>query len=183
MVKLAEGRVSAGTAAEPEIKRSWSYHGNVVPRMLKPFVFIWPVDELDVTSPFGYRMHPVVKRVLFHKGIDLAAPKGTPVKSSGPGVVEFAGNLPLTGLTVIVAHSGSIQTLYAHLEEILVTEGTLVDQGACIGLVGSTGRSTGDHLHFQVNRNGHAIDPTEVLGRSLSELPSEEPRTKTRELP
>jgi len=130
----------------------------------KPFVCVWPLDELDVTSPYGHRRHPVVGTILFHKGVDLAAPRGTPVMSTGPGIVEYAGTLPLTGKTVIIAHRGNFQSLYAHLEEILVWEEMVVDKGAPIGLIGSTGRSTGPHLHFQMNLNGKSVDPTNLLG-------------------
>lgn len=130
----------------------------------EPYVFRWPIEELDITSPYGHRMHPVVRRVLFHRGVDLAAPRGTPVMSTAPGIVEYAGTLPLTGNTVIVAHAGGFQSLYAHLEEILVWEEMVVDIGAPVGLVGSTGRSTGPHLHFQINKEGESVDPTNLLG-------------------
>jgi len=135
------------------------------PGILDSYVFAWPLDRLDVTSPYGHRMHPVVHRVLFHRGIDLAAPRGTRAMATAPGVVEFAGPLPLTGNTVILAHRGGVQSLYAHLDEILVWTDEAVEQGAAIGLVGSTGRSTGPHLHFQMNRNGRSTNPADLLGR------------------
>jgi len=135
------------------------------PGVLDPYVFDWPLDALDVTSPYGHRMHPVVHRVLFHRGIDLAAPKGTMVQATAPGVVEFSGRLPLTGNTVILAHPGGIQSLYAHMDEILVWPDEVVEQGAAIGMVGSTGRSTGPHLHFQMERDGHSTNPADLLGQ------------------
>ncbi len=140
------------------------------PALNAHFRFAWPLEDLNVTSPYGFRMHPVVRRVLFHRGIDLAAPRGTPVLAAGPGIVEFAGQAPLTGNTVILAHPGSIQTLYAHMDELLVAEGMVVSQGAVVGLVGSTGRSTGPHLHLQVNVAGRSVNPEDVLGRSPAEL-------------
>ncbi len=131
----------------------------------EPCIHVWPLDGLNVTSPYGHRMHPVVHRVLFHRGIDLASPRGTPVLATAQGVVEFAGQLPLTGNTVIVAHPDGTQSLYAHLEGILVYEGEVVARRAPVGLIGSTGRSTGPHLHFQLNRSGRSMDPTLSLER------------------
>jgi murein DD-endopeptidase MepM/ murein hydrolase activator NlpD len=165
-VQLQEGRALAGRLAEPNLARSWTYKEKPLPGLLRPFVFRWPLEELDVTSPYGHRMHPVVRQVLFHRGMDLAAERGAPVLSSGPGIVEYAGWLPLTGKTVIVAHPGNVQTLYAHMDEILVTRGSVVDGGAPVGLIGSTGRSTGPHLHFQMNRGSRSVDPSLYLGRS-----------------
>ncbi len=130
----------------------------------EPFVFRWPMEDLDITSPYGHRMHPIVGSVLFHKGVDLAAPRGTPVMSTGPGIVEFAGDLPITGKTVIISHPGGYQSLYAHLEEILVWEDMVLDKGAPLGLIGSTGRSTGPHLHFQFNKDNDSVDPGKLLG-------------------
>ena len=133
--------------------------------LAEPCRHAWPLDDLDVTSPYGHRLHPVVHRVLFHRGIDLAAPRGTPVLSTAQGLVEFTGRLPLTGNTVIVAHPDGTQSLYAHLDGVLVFPGEVVDRRAPVGLVGSTGRSTGPHLHYQLNRGGASVDPTLSLER------------------
>jgi murein DD-endopeptidase MepM/ murein hydrolase activator NlpD len=114
-------------------------------------------------------MHPVVRRLLFHSGVDFRAPRGEPVLASGPGRVQQVGRLPLTGLTVVLHHPGELATLYAHLDEILVFEGQRVAAGAPVGLVGSTGRSTGPHLHFTVYRlegqQRRPVDPAELVGR------------------
>lgn len=136
-----------------------------------PWVFRWPLASIDVTSPYGIRLHPVVRRLLFHSGVDFRAARGEPVLSAGPGEVVQVGELPLTGLTVTVHHPGELATLYAHLDELLVFEGQRVAAGAPVGLIGSTGRSTGPHLHFSVYRlrteGRHPLDPTELVGQVI----------------
>lgn len=134
----------------------------------RPWVFRWPLRNIDVTSPYGIRMHPVVNRLLFHSGVDFRAPRGEPVLAAGPGEVTQVGDLPLTGLTVTLLHPGELITLYAHLDELLVYNGQWVAAGAPVGLIGSTGRSTGPHLHFSAYRRRetgrHPLDPTELVG-------------------
>jgi len=136
-----------------------------------PYVFRWPLDNIDVTSPFGVRMHPVVRRLMFHSGVDFRAPRGEPVLSCGPGRVVQAGWLPLTGKTVTVAHPGQLITLYAHMDELLVFEGQKVNAGAPVGLIGSTGRSTGPHLHWAVyakrGKDRHPVAPSDYIGRLI----------------
>ncbi len=137
----------------------------------RPYVFRWPLDNIDVTSPYGVRMHPVVHRLLFHSGVDFRASRGDPVLASGPGVVVQAGWLPLTGNTVTLEHPGKLLTLYAHLDELLVFEGQQVDAGAPVGLIGSTGRSTGPHLHWSVyakqGKDRHPLEPADFIGRVI----------------
>ncbi len=178
-VELTPRKSLAGKIEEPPMFKKLSKAAAMrdKPELDEPFVCVWPLDELDVTSPYGHRRHPVVGTILFHKGVDLAAPRGTPVMSTGPGIVEYAGTLPLTGKTVIVAHRGNIQSLYAHLEEILVWEEMVVDKGAAVGLIGSTGRSTGPHLHFQMNLNGKSVDPTNLLGTVVDPDNNPDPNT------
>jgi murein DD-endopeptidase MepM/ murein hydrolase activator NlpD len=134
----------------------------------QPWVFQWPLREIDISSPYGIRMHPVVHRLLFHAGIDFNLGRGEPVLSVGPGHVVTAETLPLTGKTVIIQHPGHLATLYAHLDEILVFPGEGVQGGAAVGLIGSTGRSTGPHLHFTVYRvegkDRLPVDPTPLIG-------------------
>ena len=152
----------------PDIKRTAERLATGLDELGQPWVFRWPLRNIDVTSPYGIRVHPVVHRLLFHSGVDFRAPRGEPVLSSGPGLVTFAGWMPLTGKTVIVEHPGKLVTLYAHLEELLVFVGQQVDSGAPVGLIGSTGRSTGPHLHFsayrKVGADRHAISPAELVG-------------------
>jgi murein DD-endopeptidase MepM/ murein hydrolase activator NlpD len=124
--------------------------------------FIWPVKGRQ-TSPFGWRIDPISHTRLWHAGIDLSSNTGTPVKAAAAGKVSAAGWSNVYGNFVIVTHSGGIQTMYGHLSSIRVKKGAQVAQGGIVGLVGSTGRSTGPHLHFSVYKNGRAVNPLEIL--------------------
>jgi murein DD-endopeptidase MepM/ murein hydrolase activator NlpD len=135
--------------------------------------FIYPLAQpAPVTSNFGWRIHPVYGDRRFHSGVDLGAPMGTPVLAAGAARVKSAGSLGGYGLTVVLEHwDGTNRTLYAHLSEILVGVGQMVQPGQVIGKVGSTGRSTGPHLHFEVRRlqagNWVAIDADPIVERAL----------------
>lgn len=121
-------------------------------------VFIWPVTG-KITSPFGYRIHPVLKERKLHTGIDIAASSGTPVKAANAGTVIKAGAAGSYGNMVMIDHGGGIVTLYAHNSRIAVSTGTQVQKGQVISYVGSTGRATGPHLHFEVRVNGDYKNP------------------------
>ena len=108
--------------------------------------------------------HPVKGRRIFHKGVDLAAPYGEPVYSAGNGRVISAGYSPGYGWFVRIRHKGGYSTLYAHMSRILVRKGETVRIGQRIGKVGSTGTSTGNHLHFELQKNGRLLDPVEWFG-------------------
>jgi murein DD-endopeptidase MepM/ murein hydrolase activator NlpD len=123
--------------------------------------FIRPVDG-PIVSGFGYRVHPIFRRVKFHYGVDISAPSGTPIRAAADGVVVFAGWRRAYGNTVIIDHGNGVATLYAHCSRILVSEGEVVKQGQVIALVGSTGLSTGPHLHFEVRHYGEPINPLAV---------------------
>lgn len=129
-------------------------------------VFVWPVAPVVVTSPFGFRRDPILgeDRVRFHAGVDLGGRRGDVVVAAGPGKVIGAGWLGGHGRTVTVQHVGGYVTRYAHLSRILVPMHGEVDAGSPIGLVGSSGRSTGPHLHFEVRRGSVPIDPLELVG-------------------
>ncbi len=116
----------------------------------------------SIVSGFGYRVHPIFRRVKFHYGVDIAAPYGTPIRAAADGVVVFAGWRRAYGITVILDHGNGLATLYAHCSRVLVSEGQTVKQGDIIALVGSTGLSTGPHLHFEVRRYGEPINPLAV---------------------
>jgi len=120
-----------------------------------------------ISSPFGVRRYINGRFVGFHKGVDISAPLGTPVYSTLSGRVVLARYLPLTGNTVVVDHGWGLMSLYAHLSEIDVKEGKFVKQGQIIGKVGSSGRSTGPHLHFGVYLNDVAVDPLQFLKLKL----------------
>ena len=116
-----------------------------------------------LSSRFGYRSDPMRRVTRLHAGIDIPGPLGTPVLASGDGVVRFAGSAGGYGHMVEIAHGAGLATRYAHLSRILVRPGEPVARGERIALMGSTGRSTGSHLHFEVRRSGRAADPLPFL--------------------
>jgi murein DD-endopeptidase MepM/ murein hydrolase activator NlpD len=116
-----------------------------------------------LTSGFGYRADPFTGVKQHHNGLDMAAPLGTPVRSTMSGRVVTTGWSNIYGNYIIINHGNGYQTLYGHLSKIQVRKDQAVNQGAQIGLVGSTGYSTGPHLHFTVYRNGKLINPITVL--------------------
>lgn len=124
--------------------------------------FMWPVRG-RITSPYGWRVHPIFNRKIFHSGLDIAVPYGTPIKTANSGRVIFTGWYSGYGKVVIVDH-GKINgipttTLYAHMSTILAKQGTNVAKGTVIGKVGTTGYSTGPHLHFEVRQKGNTTNP------------------------
>jgi murein DD-endopeptidase MepM/ murein hydrolase activator NlpD len=127
-----------------------------------------------ISSLFGSRVHPVTGQVSFHQGTDLAAAEGTPVVAAFSGRVEIAGWLGGYGLIVVISHGDTHETRYAHLSEVLVKPGQEIKQGNVIGLVGSTGMSTGPHLHFEIWQKMQdglvAIDPTPQLMLAMDRL-------------
>ncbi len=118
---------------------------------------------VKMTSGFGVRKDPITGAVEKHTGVDLAAPKGTTIHALKAGTVTFSGWQPSYGKVVIVTHDDGTETLYAHNAKNLVKAGDSVDAHAAIAQLGSTGRSTGPHLHFEVRRNGTAINPAPAL--------------------
>lgn len=112
-----------------------------------------------ISSQFGYRMHPILGYERFHAGIDFAADYGEVIRAAAPGYVIFAGWYGGYGNTVIVDHGNGVTTLYAHADGLYAREGQAVQRGEPIALVGSTGLSTGPHLHFELRSNGEPVDP------------------------
>jgi murein DD-endopeptidase MepM/ murein hydrolase activator NlpD len=127
-----------------------------------------PVAFSRKTSGFSMRLHPIFQTMKAHLGVDYAAPTGTPAQTVGDGVVEFAGVQGGFGNVVIVRHGGNHSTVYAHLSRILVRTGQSVQKGQTIGAVGSTGWSTGPHLHFEFRVNGVHVDPEKVIQQAQS---------------
>lgn len=126
-------------------------------------LFIHPVAGGE-TSPFGPRIHPLLGRPMFHTGIDLAAACGTPIHAAADGTVIYARVSASWGGRTIIQHSPTVKTAYGHQSKFLVTEGQVVKQGQVIGLSGTTGWSTGCHLHFDVIINDRYVDPAPYLG-------------------
>jgi murein DD-endopeptidase MepM/ murein hydrolase activator NlpD len=118
-----------------------------------------PLQDATLTSSFGMRTHPVLGGRRNHKGIDLAQPSGTPVYATADGVVGKAEWFSSYGNYIQIEHGGEMETRYAHLSGYSVTAGQLVHKGDLIGYVGTTGRSTGPHLHYEVRVAGEAVDP------------------------
>ena len=118
-----------------------------------------------ISSGFGMRIHPISGQHKMHKGIDIAIPVGTKVNSSMDGVVKFSGNLKHYGNTIIIKHQNGFETVYAHLDKAMVTKGQRVFKDQEIATSGNTGRSTGPHLHFEVRKNGDAINPLEFFSK------------------
>ena len=125
---------------------------------------------LTVTSPWGSRIDPISHTRMFHDGIDFAAPNGTPIYSAAPGTVTKAHRDSICGNMVEVTHGGGVATRYCHMSQIGAYVGQTVRTGQEIGKVGSTGRSTGNHLHFEIRRSGVSVDPAGYLsGATLGE--------------
>ncbi len=131
-----------------------------------------PVDFTRISSGFGWRRHPIHRSFRVHRGVDYAAPHGTPIKSAGDGRVEFRGRKGGYGNVVVVQHGGGVETLYAHMSRFAngLVRGARVKQGQTIGYVGSTGWSTGPHLHYEFRVNGLHKDPMKVKLAAASPL-------------
>lgn len=136
---------------------------------LHPGFFRFPLHQYRLTSPFGMRVSPISGRPRMHGGLDLAAPLGTPVFAAREGTVTTAGTDPVYGKYVIVTHNNGWTSLYGHLSSISVTLNSKVKQGTIIGKVGSTGLSTGPHLHFELRENGRPQDPRRILKQRSGE--------------
>lgn len=133
-----------------------------------------PLEFSRVSSGYGMRFHPVTGQQKAHMGVDYAAPTGTPVRTVGDGTVQFAGVQRGYGNVIEVRHRNNQVTVYAHLSRIFVRQGQRVDQGERIGAVGSTGVSTGPHLHFEFRDNGQHRDPLVIARQSEAiRLPAE----------
>lgn len=124
--------------------------------------FIWPVNGV-ITSPYGYRTHPIFGTTIYHSGIDIGVDYGTPVHAADSGVVVEAGWISGYGYAVVIDHGNGLSTLYGHNESLNVSSGQSVSQGQVIAYAGSTGNSTGPHVHFEVRSNGDPVDPSAYL--------------------
>lgn len=180
---IPEGKIVAQTLAKIEdlekkiYIQSKSYSEltqliNNKEKLLAAIPAIQPVANKDlkrIASGFGYRIDPVYKTTRFHAGLDFSAPTGTPVYTTGDGVVEKAGSEgDGYGYKVIIKHGYGYSTLYGHNSKVLVKVGQVVKRGETIALVGSTGKSTGPHCHYEVWKNGQKINPINFFFNDLS---------------
>jgi len=136
-------------------------------RSLKKNLMITPIEGARITSGFGMRRHPILGYSRMHKGLDFAASSGTPIMASGDGVIESAGYKSDYGNVIRLRHGGNYSTLYAHMRRFSqgMRPGVRVRQGQVIGYVGSTGLSTGPHLHYEVHHHGRHINPASIKGQ------------------
>lgn len=145
---------------------SWSRSEPLTVSKAKPAAASPGVAKLVISSPFGWRSDPIRGGRRIHGGVDLPGPSGTRIYATGAGTVTFAGWMNGYGNLVQIDHPGGVRTRYGHLSRIGVSSGTRVGQGELIGRMGSTGRSTGSHLHYEVRARGVAVDPMDYIGQS-----------------
>lgn len=129
-----------------------------------------PIDAMKLSSAYGMRVHPVTGRLARHNGIDIPAPHGTPIYATADGIVGRAQRLGGYGLYVELEHGNNIQTRYGHMSSFTVASGQRVKKGDVIGYVGSTGRSTGNHLHYEVRIAGTPVNPLPFVESGESAL-------------
>lgn len=126
--------------------------------------FKWPAPEYTrISDDYGNRIHPILGTQQFHNGVDMAAPSGSPILAAYDGEVIAASYSPTMGNYIMIDHGDGLITIYMHASTVGVSEGTMVARGEQIGCVGSTGRSTGPHLHFSVRENGQYVSPWKYL--------------------
>ncbi|MEH1932902.1 MAG: peptidoglycan DD-metalloendopeptidase family protein [Nostoc sp.] len=152
--KVAEARATEEAQAKTNSRTSFIMRGTGI--------MTYPSDA-PTSSPFGWRIHPILGYRRFHAGLDFAASYGSTIRAADSGTVIFAGWYGGYGRAVIINHGNGVTTLYGHTSELYVTEGQAVQRGQAIAAVGSTGFSTGPHLHFEVRRNGTPVDPANYL--------------------
>ncbi|MBR4786620.1 MAG: M23 family metallopeptidase [Bacteroidales bacterium] len=137
--------------------------------MLKSIPAIRPLKNMHtITSGFGRRYHPILKTLRAHTGVDITAPKGTPVYATADGTVSGENPGSGYGIAVLINHGFSYQTLYAHLSKKVVKPGQKVKRGQLIGYVGSTGMSSGSHLHYEVIKNGTPVNPVYYFNADIT---------------
>jgi murein DD-endopeptidase MepM/ murein hydrolase activator NlpD len=141
-------------------------------KMLASIPAIQPIDNKSlkcIISGFGWRIHPIFKTERFHTGIDFAAAEGTPIYATGDGVVEKADDMEQGyGNHVVINHGFGFETLYGHMSRMAVTVGEKVKRGQVIGYVGCTGQCTGDHVHYEVIKNGEKINPIDYFYSNIT---------------
>jgi murein DD-endopeptidase MepM/ murein hydrolase activator NlpD len=163
-----KNRIAAQKASYTEITN----FVNNKERLLAATPAIQPVSNKDlnhIASGFGYRIDPIYKTVKMHAGLDFAASQGTPIYATANGVVKTAGNTGNGyGNHVVIDHGYGYETLYGHMVRVKARPGQHVNRGDLIGYVGSTGKSTGPHCHYEVHKNGQKLDPVYFFYNDLS---------------
>jgi murein DD-endopeptidase MepM/ murein hydrolase activator NlpD len=152
--KVREAKATQNAIANVNGRQNILVHGTGL--------FAYPSDA-PTSSPFGWRIHPILGYRRFHAGLDFAASYGSTVRAADSGTVIFAGWYGGYGRAIIINHGNNLTTLYGHTSELYVSEGQTVERGQAIAAVGSTGLSTGPHLHFEVRRDGTPVDPMNFL--------------------
>lgn len=145
--------------AELDAQRAQAEQAGAAAGIVGTGTYIWPLPGYSPGSAYGWRMHPILGVMKFHAGEDIGAPSGTPILAADSGVAYPASNPGGYGNYVLIDHGGGRSTLYGHMTSYCVSYGQSVKQGDVIGYVGSTGLSTGPHLHFEVRVNGNTTDP------------------------
>ena len=138
--------------------------GRIAPAIAVPSRM--PLEDARLTSDYGIRTHPVLGGKRKHNGIDLAAPTGTPIYATADGYVSKAGPFSSYGNYVSIEHGAGLETRYAHMSRVVAHEGARVQKGDLIGYVGSTGRSTGPHLHYEIRVDGNPVNPIPYMAQS-----------------
>lgn len=158
--KIEADLKKAADAANAEIKKKEQELASQIKNVPSESGFLWPLTNYNtLSSLFGSRIHPITGKPNNHTGIDIPAPKGTPILAAKSGVVSISTKNSSYGNYVVVSHSDGTSTLYAHMSARSVSEGQTVKQGQKLGEVGTTGSSTGNHLHFEIRVNGNRVDP------------------------
>jgi len=154
-----EEQIESYETTVSDLEEAWEERNSI----FSAFPSLWPVKGGRVTSKFGMRIHPISRKLQMHDGIDIIALRGTPIRASAPGVVTFVGRRSGYGKTVVIDHGYGLSTFYAHCNASYVRVGQQVKKGRKIAEVGSTGHSTGPHLHFEVRVRGIQVDPMQYL--------------------
>jgi murein DD-endopeptidase MepM/ murein hydrolase activator NlpD len=159
---LAVNRISAG-GVKPGVRLFFPgvQHTGIERSVIVGSAFLRPVAGW-ASSAFGYRHDPFNDSIQFHRGIDIAAAPGTAVRAALDGKVTVTATDPVLGLYIVIRHQVGFSTVYGHLQQAFVRPGDTVARGVRIGLVGSTGKTTGPHLHFEVRRSGRPVNPAGV---------------------
>jgi len=174
--EASSGDESSGDDGDDETTKSRGSYFDADGRNLKRQFLKSPIASVRVTSGYGKRYHPVLEKQKMHRGVDYGAPTGTPVRSVADGTIQYADWKGANGQLVVISHANGYKTLYAHLSDIAdgIHPGAKVSKKTIIGEVGSTGRSTGPHLHYGMTRNGRYINPRKIDAARAEPLKGED---------